>query len=605
MTLGLTSILFAFLSQSLWAQTDFLRIEDVRPGMKGVGKTCFEGAQPAEFQVEVLGVLNNTGPGEDSILARFSGGPLGETGVFQGMSGSPVFIDGKLLGAVAYSYSFPKAAIGGITPIRQMVDAFRVPVATRTGGRARLNRNSLWNYRLRKPGADSNLAQFMSEMLPYVLTPGIGPLSGHSLVPIATPLNLGGFAPETLKLFSQQFHALGFAAVQGAATSGAAEPWQSEALEPGSNLVVSLVSGDLDVSAAGTVTFISGDKLYAFGHPLFNLGFTQLPIHRGRVITVFPSLQSSFKILEAGASVGVIRQDRNSGIYGVLGQEAEMIPVNLSMTTSRGVEKRLRFDVALDPFLTPFMLNLTVFNTIVASERSLGLSTLQVDGKIFVKDQDAVEIHSRFSSNSNSPVFASLSVAVPIGFLLSSGHEEITFENIDLEILALEDDRAALLDSVRMDRSEVTAGASFNLEVTARKNDGQTLKESYPVKLPPDISPGHVSILVADGTSVMARDAREQSGNVIPRNLEQLIRLINNVRKNDRIYVRIFRSEPGVVIHGEGMPGLPPSILSILDSERSSGGVHPIRMSVLMEYELPPTDYIIAGSRVLNLEIRP
>jgi len=438
------------------------------------------------------------------------------------------------------------------------------------------------------------------------IQPTLAPFSGHSLLPIATPLSLGGFNPQSLQIFGPQLRGLGMTALQG---SGASAKYSTQrddaALEAGSNIAVPLVRGDMDASAGGTVTYIDGDKVYAFGHLLFNLGFTELPMHKGRAITVFPSLQSSFKILETAEPIGSIRQDRGSGIYGVLGQQAKMIPMRVRMTTSRGIKKTLNYEVARDRFLTPFLINLTVFNSIVSSERALGVSTLDVKGKINIKGEEPVEIENRFSSDSNSPVFASLSIALPVNFLLASGYKNLEFENIELEITAVEDDRAALLDSVRFDRSEMKAGEAMNLDLFYKKTNGEIVQDSYPVKIPLDVTPGPILMLVADGTTLMAMHAREQGEDFIPRDLSQLIKFINNIRKNDRLYVRIFRREAGAVIRGEGLPGLPPSILSILRSDRNSGGMSSIQTSTFMEYELAPTDYVISGSKTLNLLIKP
>jgi hypothetical protein len=438
------------------------------------------------------------------------------------------------------------------------------------------------------------------------LWPATAPFSGHSLVPISTPLSLGGFSPQAVRMFDSQLRSLGLTALQGTgATAKSQAQKDNTPLEPGSNIVVPLVRGDMDASAGGTVTHIDGDRVYAFGHPLFNLGFAELPMHKGRAITVFPSLQSSFKILETAEAVGSIRQDRGSGIYGVLGQQAKMIPMRVQMTTSRGGKKTLNYEVARDRFLTPFLINFTVFNSIISSERSLGVSTLQVKGKINIKGEDPVEIENRFSSDSNSPVFASLSIALPMNFLMSSGYKNLEFENINLDITAVEDDRAAVLDSVRFDRSELRAGEAVNLDIFYKKTNGEIEQDSYPVKIPPDVTPGPILMLVADGTNLMEMDAREQGEDFIPRDLSQLIKFINNIRKNDRLYVRIFRREAGAVVRGEGLPGLPPSIISILRSDRNTGGMSPIQTSTFMEYELSPSDYVISGSKTLNLLIKP
>jgi hypothetical protein len=613
---SIPAALFLLLSLSTlsWSKTEFFKLEDLKPGMKGIGKTCYQGSKPEEFQVEILGVMKGISPGANAVLAKFSGGPLGSTGVFEGMSGSPVFIDGKLLGAVAFSFAFPKEAIGGITPISQMVDAFTEgDQAGVSGPRIILKRSMLWDYieKLRRPDTVSPaaLANFLPES-GTALIPAAAGFGSHALIPIATPLNLSGFSPEALNLFGPQFKAMGLSLLQGTGGSGfqaaGAKPAPDNSpIEAGSNIVVPLVRGDMDASAGGTVTYIDGDKLYAFGHMLFNLGNTELPMHKGRAITVFPSQQSSFKILETTDPIGTFRQDRGSGIYGVLGQKTRMIPVHLRVNTSRGMKRTLNYEVATDRLLTPYLINLTVFSSIISSERALGVSTLEVKGKIRIKGEQPVEIDNRFSSDSNSPVFASLSVALPVNFLLASGYKNLEFENIDLDIGAVEDDRAAQLDSLRLDQTEIKAGETTSVDVIYSKTDGETVTDSYPVKIPTDITPGPLSLMVADGTTLMSLDARELGEDFIPRDLSQLIKFMNNIRKNDRLYLRIFRRESGAIVRGEGMPGLPPSVLSILNSDRSTGGMSPIHTSPFVEYELPPADYIVSGIKTLNLTVKP
>jgi hypothetical protein len=599
---------------NLWPQAEFFRVEDIRPGMKGIGMTCYQGSKPEEFQVEILGVLRGMNPGSDAVLARLTGGPLAQVGIFEGMSGSPVFIDGKLLGAVAFSFPFAKEAIGGITPITQMVDAFAEgPDGSSPGVKAILKKSLLWKYRLPERDGPASLPGLAVTARDAGLQPALSPFMGHSLQPIATPLSLGGLSAESLSMFAPQFRALGFAVLQGtgAATlqSVGGKPKSPPAsdgtpLEPGANLVIPLVSGDLDVSAGGTVTYINGKKLYALGHPLFNLGFSQLPMYKGRVITVFPSLQSSFKIVEATELAGTLRQDRGLGVYGLLGETPVTIPMRVRVTTARGSKKAFHYEVARDRYLTPLLINLTLYNSITASERAAGVSTLKVKGRIALKGEEPILIENRFSSESSSPANAALSIAAPVYFLLSSGYKNLEFEDIDIEISSVEDDRLALLDSLRMDRSELKAGEAFLLDIIYKKADGGVVQDAYPVKIPAQIPPGPLSVLVADGTTFMAMDAAEQGEDLIPRDLAQLVKFINNLHKNDRLYLRMFRRQAGAVINGEGLPGLPPSILSILKSDRNTGSMNQIQTVPLMEYELPPGDYIVTGSKMLNLVIK-
>jgi hypothetical protein len=603
--------LMLLLYSAAWGKTDFFRVEDVRPGMKGVGKTCFRGTTPEEFQVEILGVLRGIDPGATAVLARFSGNVLEKTGIFEGMSGSPVFIDGKLLGAVAFSFSFTKEAIGGITPITQMVDAVNETIDPFAGAKVKLNRGPQWNYRLPISASGKKLAEL--EMTPGDAgrQPVLAALGGHSLIPIATPLSLGGFHKETIKAFESQFRSLGMSILKGAGSAGTETVVQSNRdaentqLEAGSNIVVSLIRGDLDVSAGGTVTYVDGNRLYAFGHSMFELGFTELPMHKARAVMVVPSLESSFKILEIGDQAGTIRQDRGRGIYGIIGEQPRMVPLHIRLTTSRGTRREFKFELARDPLLTPLLVNLAVYNTILTSERAEGFATLQVKGKINVKNEQPIEVDNRFSSDNQAPNDASLSIAVPVNYLMMGGYSNLDLQNIELEISARETDQSAVLESIRLDRTEVKAGESLDLEISYTKANGEVIQDTYPIKIPANASPGPLTMLVADGTSLMALDEKEEGVNLIPRDLTQLIKFVNNLRKNDQLYVRFFRQEPGAVVKGEGLPGLPPSILTILKSQRKVGAITSIQTSTLMEYEMPRTEYLASGMKILKLMVKP
>jgi hypothetical protein len=610
----LAAALLVFMALSFsgaWAKTEFFKTEDLRPGMKGIGKTCYQGTRPEEFQVEILGVLHGVNPGASAVLARLSGNMLERTGVFEGMSGSPVFVEGKLLGAIAFSYTFAKEAICGITPITEMIGAFDEMADPSSGVKGIFNKSMLGDSPQQLPPGRYRVKELAIAARDIGPQPLLAGFSGHTLVPIATPLSLGGFDSETLKVFAPRFRAMGMSILQGVGGAGPGTAAKSRPdsdsspLEPGSNIVVPLVRGDLDVSAGGTVTYVDGNKLYAFGHSMFELGFTELPFHKGQTITVFPSLESSFKILETGDVAGTIRQDRGMGIYGIVGQKPRMVPLKIHLTTSRGIKRDLQYELARDPLLTPLLVNLTVYNTIAASERLQGSSTLRVKGRIAIKNEKPVEIENRFSSNGNAPSDASLSIAVPVNYLMAAGYKNLDLENIDLEITAQEVDQAAILDSIRFSRTEVKAGESLDLEISCRKANGELIRNTYPVKIPANASPGPLTMLVADGTTLMSLDDQEEGKTLIPRDLTQLIRLINNLRKNDRLYVRFFRQEPGMQVKGEGLPGLPPAFLSIMKSERKAGAAGSIRTSTILEYELPAADQLIEGAKILRLAIKP
>jgi hypothetical protein len=257
-----------------------------------------------------------------------------------------------------------------------------------------------------------------------------------------------------------------------------------------------------------------------------------------------------------------------------------------------------------DSLLTPLLVNLTLYNTIVASERAQGAITLNIKGKIDIKNEDAVEVTNSFSSDEDAAQTASLSIAVPVNYLMSAGYKNLDIEKINLEITAFEKDQTAALESIRVNRTDVKAGETVDLEVSYRRINGELLQDTYPVKIPENASSGPLNLLVADGSTIMSIDEQEEGGNLIPRDLSQLIKLVNSMRKNDHLYLRFFRRESGIVVNGEGMPGLPPSILSIMKSERKAGAVSMVHTSALREYELPAAEYMIAGYKMLNLTVK-
>src|SRR6185295_8654717 len=326
--------------------------EDVRPGMKGVARTVFSGKEPEEFQLEILGVLDGfTGPRQSTIIARLSGANVARTGVFAGMSGSPVFIDNKLVGAIAYSFPFAKEPICGITPIKQMIDIFeRVKERPRTTEARAFSFSSLasadWKSSLPKQPVTATTL-----VAPVATNSALAPLMGQQIQPIATPIVFTGIAQDTLSMFSTQLTASGLLPVSGVGAAGKITPLESfddKTLAPGTSVSVELARGDYSVAAAGTVTFRDGEKIYAFGHPFLSIGSADMPMAESSVVTVIPNAFNSFKLTVPGRMVGAISQDRATGIFGKLGQDSRMIPVKLTLHTSRGQNEQFNYEIISD-----------------------------------------------------------------------------------------------------------------------------------------------------------------------------------------------------------------------------------------------------------------
>ena len=461
---------------SLPAASRIYAVDDIRPGMKAEGKTVFEGDRLDSFTAHIIGVVRNViGPQRTLILARLEGGPLATTGVIAGMSGSPVYIDGKLVGAVSYSLgSFSKEAIAGITPIGEMIDAAALDTPRRRLAAVQAPRGA---------GVDDPLAQVreaFASLRPFVDSPLDAQLLGGTLPrfasagamlrPIATPLGLTGFSASTVAPIEAMFHAAGFLpAMTGAAPAGA--DVAARPLRPGDPVGITMVSGDVEIGATGTVTEVDGDAVYAFGHPFYNLGPTAFPMTRAYVLTVLPSLQASMKITSTGAVIGTIRQDRATTVAGKLGPGPAVIPVTLNLS-AEGATRTFRMQVAHDQLFTPLMTYLSIVETLTSYQRQMGASTYAIKGRAVIKGRGEVTFDDLFTGD-QAPMGAANAVMGPLNTLMRNVHEDVQFERITLDVAASEEARTAVLERVTVDAATVKPGQVVPVTLHARTYRGR------------------------------------------------------------------------------------------------------------------------------------
>jgi hypothetical protein len=613
-------LLLGSFSLTLSAQTNnFMSVDDVRPGMKGFGKTVFQGTKIEQFDVELLGVLKNFAPKQDMVLARLSGGPLARTGVIAGMSGSPVYIDGKLLGAVAFSFPYATEPIAGIQPIQQMVGL----LDQRNGQPQQIAKSdaasdntvllpesptAFISSQFRKLAEGTPLHQLLLPQSLLSTSPfGAAAPSAGSLTRIQTPLFVSGSTPNALQAFAPFFSAFGFTPVQGGGGGSAQNLTNGtpSKIEPGSSINVELIRGDISWSANGTVTHVDGKKVYAFGHPNLTAGPTDVPMSAGYVISLLPNLQNSFKLAVPLDVVGSFQQDRSTGIAGTLGVSSKMIPVNLTLHSSQNTVTKYKFEVAADRFLTPPLMNFIVFNAITSSERALGEMTVYISGQINLKNQEPVNIGNVFSSDMNGPAMASIAAVSPLQYLLLAGYDGVVIDNINLDITSMDRKTNAQLERIAVNKNEVAPGETVTLTAYLRSTSGDTIIEQYPVQIPAGLPAGPVELVVGDGTTVTNLDIRRGPAGV-PAGIKQVISELNKLRKNDRLYIKVVSFEPGVVIGGEEFPSLPPSMAALINTDRSSSrSVSGLPKSTVREYELPQSKYVIQGQRALNLTVKP
>jgi SpoIVB peptidase S55 len=602
-------------ASALWAQsqTQFFPLSNIRPGLKGVGRTIFQGNKVQEFQVEFLGVLKNLlAPKHDVILARLSGGPLAETGVIAGMSGSPVYVDGKLVGAVALAFPFAKEAIAGVTPIREMLDV--VPEAPKAAA-AEKSRQVSTSLPYKIVGTtlhpDSSARLIPGEtgngMIVQDLMKVLPPASSNGgLTDLLLPLRFGGFSSEAIQAYSQVFTRMGFQPMQGAAVSSSPEtlPADPKGPEPGTMVSLSLVRGDLNLNVDCTVTYRRGNNVYACGHRFLMVGPTKIPFSESRVLASVPSVASSFKIDVPGPEIGTIRQDRFGAIYGMVGEKAPMIPVQIHLDSTLNTKTDYDFDIVEQSFLSPLLLNLGIISTLGSTERALGPSTLDIKGSIHLKGGETVSIEDVASGEINTAAVAGASVSSPLNYLLGGNFPGLSIQRIDLNIVSTDEKRVAILEQVWSTKSQVSPGDHIEVTGLLRTPSGGTVVEKIPVDIPESVSDKRLSMVVGSGASLNTIQNRLTPISTTPRDLHQLVRALNRMRRNNRLYVLLMTPQRSLTLQGEEYPSPPPSLVQtfLADPAVSSSVVYG-NASIVGDYQTKPTQYTIEGQKTLYLKV--
>jgi hypothetical protein len=608
---ALSALMMAMLAVwPLRAGEPTLPLKDVTPGMEGIGRTVFEGSRVEDFKVHILGVLQNIiGPSRSLILARLEGGPLATTGVIAGMSGSPVYVDGRLIGAVSYSLGqFSREPIAGITPIDEMVDATSSTARRPSTAQARLElpvtRASLTATLQRVFDRTSAFARSPNDVSfsGRLASSWSGAELGAMLQPIATPLVLSGFSGDTAVDLANAFGRSGFQPVAGAVAgspSAIGEP-ASAGLAPGDPIGVGLVDGDLSLGATGTVTNVVDNRVYAFGHPFFNLGPTTFPMTQAFVHVVLPSLMSSSKIASLGRIVGTVEQDRATAIAGTLGRAPSMLPVHLALETDRGPRREFKFTIVRDQLFTPLLTYLSLVNTLKSYEREFGSSSFTVKGRALVAGHGQIAFEDLFTGDSPS-IGAASYIAGPLAFLLTNDVEPVEIDALDLTIVSSETPRTAELERVWIDAPSIKPGKTVPVKLLVRTYRGDEVTQTVPVEIPVNAS-GSLTLLVADGARLTQWEQREIRRPQQARDVAQMVKAFNKARKNNRLYIRLVSSDAGAVVEGESLSALPASVLAVLDGERSGSGVSSLGTATLGEWDIP-IEYAVSGARTLTLSL--
>src|SRR5918994_5662463 len=512
-----------------------MSVDEIRPGMMGTGRTVFKGDRPEEFKVEFIGVLRNVlGPSRNLILARLEGGPLASTGVIAGMSGSPVYVDGRIVGAVSYSLgAFSKEPIAGITPIDEMTEAAgrteRRPVTVRAQLDLPVTQASLAATLRRSFSVDRPFADSPADV--QVLAGGssaVGAHVGPMLRPISTPLVIGGFGGGVGDLLASGFRDAGFTPMSGSGGTGPV-PASTRPLAPGDAVGVSLIDGDLALGGTGTVTHVEAGRVYAFGHPFYNRGPTEFPMTRAYVHALLPSLMSSSKLSTIGSVIGTFRQDRATTIAGTIGEGPSMLPIRIDLETDRGVKRKFSYQVVRDQLFTPLLTYVSILNTLRSYEREYGAASFSVKGRAQVRKHGELTFEDLFTGESPS-VGAASYVAAPLTFLLKNEFESVDIEALEITITSSEEPRTATIERVWLDTTDIQPGRTVLLKILMRSYRGDEVVRDVPVTIPANAS-GPLTIMVADGTRLTQWEQREARQTQQAQGVTQMVRALNKARK--------------------------------------------------------------------------
>ncbi|MGH9545578.1 MAG: SpoIVB peptidase S55 domain-containing protein [Terriglobales bacterium] len=563
-------------------------VSQIHAGMHGVAYTVFQGTKPESMGVEVLGILKNAnGPKGDIILVRLSGAKAEYTGVVAGMSGSPVYLNGKLAGALAFRIGeFSKEPIAGVTPIAEMLE---INAMDRSPGSSAVNAKAA----VRTPTPTSG--------------PGLDGIGARDyanyLKPIEAPLVFSGFSEEAMQRFAPQFVKAGIVPVMG--VGSVSESKQPEPLEPGSAISAILVRGDMDIAATCTVTYMDAHHLLACGHPLLQFGRVDLPMTKAEVLATLPSPLNAFKIVNATEPVGAFVQDRHTGILGVFGKQPEMIPVTLNIR-SGAVNKEFHYEVLNNANLSPLAMMATVFNALHGVNEYGEDTTYRMNGRISVNGYPDVGVQNMFApSDGGQPaaVMAALSLGERFSRIYDNPYNVPSIRGVRLDFDLVRERRWARLEGARTDLIEARPGDEITIETVLRPYRGEVILHQIPIHIPTSASKGPLRILVSDGETL---DRMRHGSPLLSRKMDlaSTIALLNKQHANNRVYVSLLEADPEAMVADKVMPTLPLSIMNVMDSMRGTQEMVVQNESSVNEAATGPLDYVVSGAQVLTITIK-
>lgn len=563
-------------------------VNQIHTGMHGTAYTVFQGTKPEAMDVEVLGILRNVnGPKGDIILVRLGGAKVEYTGVVAGMSGSPVYFNGKLAGAVAFRIGeFSKEPIAGVTPISEMLEISAIDAA---------------------PASVPVPARSVPSIATKTSGPGVASLPvenfANYLKPIDTPLVFSGFSEDSIQQFAPQFASQGVVPVMGVGSTSDVK--QPDPLVPGSAVSAVLVRGDMDISATCTVTYIDASHLLACGHPLLQFGMVDLPMTKAQVLATVPSPLNAFKIVNATETVGSFVQDRHTGILGEFGKQADMIPVTLTIHGG-STDKVFHYEVLNNAKLSPVAMSSTVYNALHGVNEYGDETTYSMKGDIRVQGFPDVKMQDMFSAADGTQpaaMLAAASIGERFGRIYGNPYGTPAIKGLQLDFEVTKDRRWARLESARTDVNEARPGDDVTVEVLLRPYRGEAIIEKIPVHIPTSAPKGPLHVLVSDG-DVLDRLRRSGPSGAPKLDLASTIAVLNKEHVSNRVYVSVLDGDPEAMVADKVMPALPLSVMNVMDGMQGTQEMVVRGESSMSETATPPLDFVVAGAQLLTITIK-
>ena len=580
----LTPLLMGF----KWDSSKFMSTDEIRPGMKGEALTVLQGTKIEKLKLEVLSVQKNAFPKSDLIRAIGTDDLFKRIGVLSGMSGSPVYVDGRLIGAIAYAYYFSKEPIMGITPVESMLKVFDYMERSKPEPPGGVGLLPFFNAQEALARINEKMNRSMDEPI----------RTSGDLRPVKMPIAVSGFSKGAVKALRAMLSDYNFMLVEG---GGGEYPDLSPPIKPGAVVGTEFIRGDLTAFSYGTITYRDGDKILLFGHPDFGEGDVNLPLSGGYIHCIVPSYYSGFKLAGATRPFGTMRQDREFACAGVIGDVPDYIPVKVHVITSQGKMEEYNYEIARHRTLTPSFITSAVWSTIDAAEKETGKYTVRVKSVIQLKGYPAVVKEDVFSGEA-SPGLAAASLLSPISMLMRNSFQELEIEKVELEVNIEDRRNTAVIEGARIDKKVYKPGEKVRLSLSIRPYLENPMKKTFEIQLPQDIPEGPVTMIVGSASAILSWDKNRAPQKYTPRNIQQLMEIIQRGEKNDHLVVELFVPKPGLTISGKELPDLPISMFYVMNSSQQTGEVSMTKGTTLLR-EVIPTNFVLSGSRMLRFTV--